>query len=77
MKKGRKPAIRKRKRVPAQREVALKPGTEVVLTPKEAPAKPPDDKRIHPRRPLPVVPEAAPDNERPGKSGSSTSASDR
>ena len=39
-------------------EVRLSSAGEAVLTYKEAPAKPPEDKRIHPRRPLPLVPEA-------------------
>ncbi len=67
MKDARKSRSGKGKRMekerPPAREVTLKPGTEVVLTPKEAPAKQPEDKRIHARRPLPPIPEAAPEGD--------------
>jgi hypothetical protein len=39
-------------------EISLKPAGEVVVTHEDMPAKLPEDKRIHPRRPLPPVPEA-------------------
>ena len=43
-------------------EVRLRPRGAVILTRKAAPAKPPDDKRIHPRRPLPLIPEGPADD---------------
>ncbi len=39
-------------------EVPLPSLGEVVLFPEDAPPKPPADKRIHPRRPMPLVPAA-------------------
>lgn len=39
-------------------DVPLPSAGEVVLFPEEAPPKPPEDKRIHPRRPMPLVPAA-------------------
>jgi hypothetical protein len=39
-------------------ETRLKSAGNVVVTYKDAPAEPPEGKRIHPRRPLPRVPEA-------------------
>jgi hypothetical protein len=44
------------KRLPGG-QVHLKPAGEARVTPLEAPDEPPADKRIHPRRPLPLVPE--------------------
>jgi hypothetical protein len=41
-------------------EIRLKPAGEAVIAYKESLAKPPKNKRIHPRRPLPVVPHAPP-----------------
>lgn len=38
-------------------DVHLKPAGEVRIEPAEAPAEPPEGKRIHERRPLPLVPE--------------------
>jgi hypothetical protein len=38
----------------------LPPSGEVVVTHKEEAAKPPEDKHIHPRRPLPLIPQAPP-----------------
>ena len=42
-------------------EVELTSSGEVVLTPSNIPPKGEPGKRIHPRRPLPPVPEAKPD----------------
>jgi hypothetical protein len=43
-------------------EVELEPVGEVrVDRPRDAPARQPEDKRIHPRRPLPAVPDAPKD----------------
>jgi hypothetical protein len=44
------------------RQVPLKPAGEAHVKPQENPVEPPADKRIHPRRPLPLVPEG-PDNQ--------------
>ena len=41
-------------------EVVLEPAGEVVITPEETAARAPEGKRIHPRRPLPPVPDARP-----------------
>lgn len=38
-------------------EVPLKWVGDIVITPNKEPAEPPRDKRIHPRRPMPPVPE--------------------
>ena len=40
------------------REVRLKPLGQVQVVPTQKAPEPPPDKRIHPRRPLPLVPEA-------------------
>lgn len=40
------------------RESRLEPGGEAVVVYQETPLSPEEDKRIHPRRPLPLVPEA-------------------
>ena len=37
---------------------------EVVIKHEDLPTKAPDDKRIHPRRPLPPVPDKSPDESR-------------
>ena len=37
--------------------VHLKPAGEAQVKPLEEPIEPPSDKQIHPRRPLPLVPE--------------------
>jgi hypothetical protein len=42
----------------AQGEVDLNPSGEVIILPKESLPAPPATKRIHPRRRLPLVPEA-------------------
>ena len=42
------------------REIVLEPAGEVVTTAEELAAKAPSGKQIHPRRPLPLVPEARP-----------------
>jgi hypothetical protein len=42
-------------------EVRLRPSKEVALVYKDLPRKPADDKRIHQRRVLPPIPEAADD----------------
>ena len=41
-----------------QDEVSLEPSGEVMLIPETSLPKPPEDKRIHPRRPLPPIPDA-------------------
>jgi hypothetical protein len=41
----------------------LKPAGEALVKPHENPVEPPTDKRIHPRRPLPLVPEGPDDPE--------------
>jgi len=43
--------------------VPLKPAGDVIVKHEEEPPQPPEVKRIHPRRPLPVVPEAQPDQD--------------
>jgi hypothetical protein len=43
--------------------VHLKPAGEALVKPQENPAEPPNDKRIHPRRPLPLVPEGPDDDQ--------------
>jgi hypothetical protein len=48
-------------------EVTLKSSGEVVLIPKESLSKPPEDKHIHPRRPLPLIPESPPEDKEDGK----------
>jgi hypothetical protein len=45
-------------------QIHLKPAGEAFVKPLEAPDEPPADKRIHPRRPLPLVPEGPVDNEK-------------
>ncbi len=53
----------------------LKPVGQVVVTYKQALEKLPEDKRIHPRRPMRVIPDKAPDgketnqNQSPGPEG--------
>lgn len=42
-------------------QVRLKPAGEALVKPQENPVEPPADKRIHNRRPLPLVPEGADD----------------
>jgi len=44
-------------------KVHLKPAGEALVKPQENPAEPPADKRIHERRPLPLIPEG-PDDDR-------------
>lgn len=44
-------------------QVRLKPAGEALVKPQENPAEPPTDKQIHPRRPLPLVPEGPDDQE--------------
>jgi hypothetical protein len=48
-------------------EVTIKSSGEVVLIPKESLSKPPEDKHIHPRRPLPLTPEAPSEDKEDGK----------
>jgi len=43
--------------------VHLKPAGEAHVKPMENPVEPPTDKQIHPRRPLPLVPEGPDDQE--------------
>lgn len=45
------------------RQVPLKPAGEAVVKPQDNPVEPRGDKRIHPRRPLPLVPEGPDDQE--------------
>jgi len=45
-------------------EVRLKPAGQVQLVPTEIPSKQPPDKRIHARRPLPLIPEKSPTTEK-------------
>jgi len=45
-------------------DVRLKPGGEVQVTPTEKPSEPPADKKIHPRRPLPPVPDKSSNNDK-------------
>lgn len=49
------------KRLPGG-QVHLKPAGEARVKPLDAPVEPPADKQIHPRRPLPLVPEGPPDD---------------
>jgi hypothetical protein len=42
------------------KEISLPLSDEVILRHEEVPPKVPEDKRIHRRRPLPLVPEEAP-----------------
>lgn len=44
-------------------DVRLKPGGQVQVTPTEKPTEPPADKKIHPRRPLPLIPEKSSNSE--------------
>lgn len=44
-------------------QVHLKPAGEALVKPQERPVEPPADKQIHPRRPLPLVPEGPDDQE--------------
>ena len=44
-------------------EVDLESSGEVTVLPKRSLPTPPEDKRIHPRRPLPLVPEAPDEDE--------------
>jgi hypothetical protein len=43
--------------------VHLKPAGEALVKPQENPVEPRTDKRIHPRRPLPLVPEGPDDDQ--------------
>jgi hypothetical protein len=51
-------------------ESRLEPSGEVVVARKKAPSRPPENKKIHPRRPMPLVPEssAEPSEQPPGPS---------
>lgn len=58
---GRKPEARKKQKArnsPPLRETALEPAGEVEVIYQDVPPRPPEDKKIHQRRPLPQVPEA-------------------
>ena len=46
--------------------VHLKPAGKALVKPQENPIEPPTDKQIHPRRPLPLVPEGPDDDQEPG-----------
>ena len=48
---------------PQQNEVSLDYSGEAVVVPRESLPKPAPGKRIHPRRPLPQVPQAPPEDE--------------
>lgn len=45
-------------------DVRLKPVGEVQVIPTQTASDPPADKRIHPRRPLPLVPEKSSESEK-------------
>jgi hypothetical protein len=45
-------------------DVRIKPVGEVQVIPTTTASDPPADKRIHPRRPLPLVPEKSPEDEK-------------
>jgi hypothetical protein len=47
----------KRKKESVVSDVRLKPAGQVQVVPTRKASQPPPDKRIHPRRPLPLVPE--------------------
>jgi hypothetical protein len=63
----------------AMKEVRLKPAAEAKVIHQALPPRPPEDKRIHPRRPLPLIREAeekrpegdASQQPTPGKAGRS------
>ena len=44
-------------------KVHLKPAGEALVKPQENPVEPPADKRIHERRPLPLIPEGPADDQ--------------
>ena len=75
------PGKRKAKRKsPRPRDITLRSAGEVMITYTDAPAKPAEDKRIHPRRPMPLVPEAPTENpkeEQQDKSGSDKQDSEK
>jgi len=48
------------KETPRPEELELKPSGQVTVRIEQTPAPAPKGRRIHPRRPLPLVPEAAP-----------------
>jgi hypothetical protein len=48
-------------------EAHLRPSKEAALVYKELPRKPADDKQIHPRRPLPPIPERTGDSSKAGQ----------
>jgi hypothetical protein len=52
------------KEQPMTSDVRLKPVGQVQLTLSEKASEPPADKRIHPRRPLPLVPDKSPNNKK-------------
>ena len=54
----RKTETEKTKAASKQSEILLEPAGEAVVTAKDLPAKTAASKRIHPRRPLPLVPDA-------------------
>jgi hypothetical protein len=56
-------------------ELVLHSPGEVVVRPQDLPAGQPGGKTIHPRRPLPPVPDAAP-NDSPKQEGGSDSQAD-
>jgi len=60
MQNGKRQARKKRKarNSESQDNTALKPAGEFEVAYQEAPPMPPEDKKIHKRRPLPQVPEA-------------------
>ncbi len=57
----KKPRKRPTQPSPSTGEFTLTSPGEFVVTHKGKPAKPPEGKRIHPRRPLPLVPQARPE----------------
>jgi len=44
---------------PQQEDVSLESSGDVIIVPKKSLPMPPKDKRIHPRRPLPQIPETS------------------
>ncbi len=63
-----KPAKKRQDTPSGQRdETRLEPSGEVVVTHHKIPPKGPADKQIHPRRPLPPVPNAPPQDAKESK----------
>jgi hypothetical protein len=54
---------KKREKDKVTSDVQLKPVGQVQVTPTQKPSEQPEDKRIHPRRPLPLIPEKSTNSE--------------